>query len=201
MTGESQLNVYIVGARLPPRLRQRLQAQLRTALRSLPEWPFDLLRRRLQALGASNFPLVVEPRGATHFPLVVEPRGADDSSERALSLGDIEGRPAAYLLPRLRGDSIDWRQDLRYLLAKAIAFLAAPPAGQDPRFWRDWAAAVEADGLRDKAARAGEAWQSAGDLDLLLEMFAALALTPDHERWSALPAVRAFFEAWRQEAA
>lgn len=189
MTGESQLNVYIVGARLPPRLRQRLQAQLRTALRSLPEWPFDLLRRRLQALGASN------------FPLVVEPRGADATGERALSLGDIEGRPAAYLLPRLRGEEIDWRQDLRYLLAKAIAFLAAPPAKHDPAFWRDWAAAVEADGLRDKAARAGEAWQSAGDLDLLLEMFAALALNPGHERWSALSAVQSFLERWRQEAA
>jgi len=189
MTGESQLNVYIVGARLPPRLRQRLQAQLRTALRSLPEWPFDLLRRRLQALGASN------------FPLVVELRGDDASDERALSLGDIEGRPAAYLLPRLRGDSIDWRQDLRYLLAKAIAYLAAPPVDQDPAFWRDWAAAVEADDLRTRAAQAGEAWQAAGDLDLLLEMCAALALTPAHERWSALSAVRAFLERWRQEVA
>ncbi len=186
MTGESHLNIYIAGARLPPRLRQRLQAQLRTALQALPEWPFDLLRRRLQELGAAN------------FPLVVEPRDEDVTGDRALSLGDIEGRPAAYLLPRLRGDEIDWRQDLRYLLAKAIAYLAAPPAEQDPRFWRDWAVAVAADGLREKAAQAGEAWRDAGDLDLLLEMFAALALTPDNERWSALVSVRAFLEEWRQ---
>ncbi len=186
MTGESQLNVYIAGADLTPRLRQRLQAQLRTALRSLPEWPFDLLLRRLQELGATN------------FPLVVEPRGEDPPGDRALSLGDIEGRPAAYLLPRLRRDEIDWRQDLRYLLAKAIAFLAAPPADEDPAFWRDWAAAVTADDLRATASAAGEAWRHAGDLDLLLEMFAALALTPDNERWSALPSVRAFLEEWRQ---
>lgn len=186
MTGESHLNVYIAGAELTPRLRQRLQAQLRTALRSLPEWPFDLMRRRLQELGAAN------------FPLVIELRDDDTPGERALSLGDIEGRPAAYLLPRLSGDEIDWRQDLRYLLAKAIAYLAAPPAGHDPAFWRDWSAAVRRDALLEKAASAGEAWRDAGDLDLLLEMSASLALTPDHARWSSLPSVRAFLDRWRQ---
>ncbi len=183
MLGESQLNVYIVGASLTPRQRQRLQAQLQTAMRSLPAWALDLLGRRLQELGA------------THFPLIVEPQTAADSSPRPLGLGHIDGRPAVRLMPRLRADAVDWRQDQRYLVAKAVAYLAAPPPS-DGDFWARWAAAVDRDGLREKALEVSERWTEASDLGLLMEMFAACALNPQHSRWSQLPSVRAFLEEW-----
>ncbi len=185
MIGDSQLNIYIVGARLTPRQRQRLQAQLQTALRSLPDWCFALLRRRLAELGAS------------HFTLAVEPRQPEDPDPKALSLGHIEGRPAAYLFPRLDGDSIDWRQDQRYLVARAVAYLATPPPEHDPSFWQRWADAVQRDDLRGKAAASSESWRDASDADLLYEMLAAYALSPGHRRWKELPAVQAFLEAWR----
>lgn len=187
MLGHSQLNVYIVGASLTPRQRQRIQAQLQTALRRLPEWALALLRRRLQELGTASFPLIVEPQAGA------------ESGPQALSLGDIEGRPAARLLPRLRADAVDWRQDLRYLLGKAVAYLAAPPASESD-FWAHWALAIDSDALRKKANTAGQHWASATNLDLLIEMFAAYALNPRHDRWSDLPSVKAFLEGWRQAA-
>ena len=185
MIGDSQLNIYIVGAKLTPRQRQRLQAQIQTALRSLPDWCFAFLRQRLQEMGAS------------HFPLAVEPQAADHANPRALSLGHIEGRPAAYLFPRLDGDSIDWRQDLRYLVAKAVAYLATPPPEHDPSFWQRWADAVQEDDLRGKAAALSEGRMETSDADLLYEMLAALALSPDHRRWSELPAARGFLQEWQ----
>ncbi|MBI2913450.1 MAG: hypothetical protein HYY03_05970 [Chloroflexi bacterium] len=185
-TGE--LNVYIIGDSLSPRERERVQAQVQTALRSLPEWAFGLLGRRLQQLGAANLPLIIEP----------QVRG--ETSPQALGLGQIDGRPAARLLPRLRGDDIDWRQDQRYLVAKAVAYLAAPAPSSDADYWARWSAAIASDGLRDKARATGEHWAEASDLDLLIEMFAAYALNPHHDRWAGLPAVRAFLDEWRQTA-
>jgi len=183
MLQDSQLNVYIVGDNLSPRQRVQLQAQLDSALRALPQWCLDLVRAALERRGARNFPLVVEP----------QPPGGD---ALPLSLGHIEGRPAAYLRPRLEGDRIEWLQDRRYLVAKAAAYVCAPPPDDAPDFWRRWAEAIAADALRDKAVAAHEAWAAASDADLLIEMFAAYALNAAHPRWSDLPAVRGFLEEW-----
>ena len=187
MPAEPHLNIYVVGAGLTPRQRQRIQAQLQTALRSLPAWAFGLLRRRLQELGG------------TSLPLIVEPRADDEGGTQALGLGHIDGRPAARLMPRLREDGIDWRQDQRYLIAKALAYVAAPPAS-DGDSWARWSRAVEADRLREKAKGVDAHWAEASDLSLLMEMFAAYALNPEDHRWSELPAVRAFLDGWRQDA-
>ncbi len=185
MLDESRLNVYIVGDSLSPRQRQRIQAQLQTALRSLPEWAFALLRQGLQEMGAANLPLIVEPQTVS------------DGGPPALSFGHLDGRPAVRLMPRLQGDALDWRQDRRYLVAKAVAHLAAPTPS-DADFWARWSVAIASDALREKARQTGEHWAAASDLDLLIEMFAAYALNPDHGRWSDLPSVRAFLAGWRQ---
>jgi hypothetical protein len=184
MLSDSQLNVYIVGDNLSPRQRVQLQAQLDSALRALPQWCLDLVRAALERTGARNFPLVIEP----------QPPGGD---ALPLSLGHIEGRPSAYLRPRLEGDRIEWPQDRRFLVAKAAAYVCAPPRDEASDFWRRWAEAIAADALRDKAAAAHEAWAGASDPDLLIEMFAAYALSPDHERWAGLPSVRGFLDGWR----
>ena len=190
MLSDSQLNVYIVGDNLSPRQRVQLQAQLDSALRALPQWCLDLVRAALERSGARNFPLVIEP----------QPPGGDavPTGRQALplSLGHIEGRPAAYLRPRLEGDRIDWLQDRRYLVAKAAAYVCLPSPDDAPDFWRRWAEAIAADALRDKAVAAHEAWAAASDRDLLIEMFAAYALTPEHARWADLPAVRRFLDGW-----
>jgi hypothetical protein len=183
MLGESQLNVYVVGENLSPRQRERLQAQVESALRALPQWCFDLLRAALERAGVRNFPLVIEPQ-------------PPDGDALPLSLGDVDGRPAAILRPRLDGDAIDWLQDRRYIVAKAVAHMAAPPRDGDAPFWERWADAVEADGLRDKASAAAEAWAGASDADLLIEMFAAYALNPSHAHWTELPAVRGTLDGW-----
>lgn len=186
MPGQSQLNVYIVGDSLTPRQRQRLQAQVQTALRSLPDWAFALLRRRLQELGLPNLPLIVEPGFSA------------EAGDQLMGLGEIEGRPAVRLMPRLRDEGVDWRQDQRYLVAKAVAYLAAPPASGG--FWTGWARAVHSDRLREKAREASERWTEASDLGLLMEMVAAYALNPQHQRWSDLPLVKAFLEEWTRTA-
>ncbi len=183
MQSNSQLNVYIVGDNLSPRQRVQLQAQLDSALRALPQWCLDLVRAALERSGARNFPLVIEP----------QPPGGD---ALPLSLGHIEGRPAAYLRPRLEGDRIEWLQDRRHLVAKAAAYVCAPPHDDAPDFWRRWAEAIAADALRDKAVAAHEAWAGASDRDLLIEMFAAYALNSAHARWSELPSVRGFLDGW-----
>ncbi len=183
MLGRSELNVYIIGDRLAARQRERIQAQVQTALRSLPEWVWGLLRGRLLQLGAAN------------LPLIIEPQAPDEASPQALGLGRVDDRPAARLLPRLRGDDIDWRQDLPYLVTKALAYLASPPPS-DSDFWARWSQAVAIDGLGEKARATGEHWAGASDLDLLIEMFVAYALNPEHGRWSQVPSVRAFLEAW-----
>ncbi len=183
MLSDSHLNVYVIGADLSPRQRVQLQGQLDSALRSLPLWCLDLIRDSLAATGAKNFPIVVEPQPASGDAL-------------PLSLGNIEGRPAAYLRPTLDGDRIDWLQDRRYLVAKAAAYIVAPARDCDAAFWHRWAQAIEADALRDKATAAAEAWAGAKDADLLIEMFAAYALSPSHPRWAELPAVRGFLEGW-----
>jgi hypothetical protein len=183
MLNESQLNVYVVGENLSPRQRERLQAQVESALRALPQWCIDVLRAALERSGVRNFSLVIEPQ-------------PPDGDALPLSLGHIEGRPAAILRPRLDGDAIDWLQDRRYLVAKAVAHMAAPPPDTDAAFWERWAEAVVADGLRDKASAAAEAWADASDADLLIEMFAAHARNPSHARWAELPAVRGFLDGW-----
>ncbi len=183
MLSDSQLNVYIVGDNLSPRQRVQLQAQLDSALRALPQWCLDLVRAALERSGARNFPLVIEP----------QPPGGD---ALPLSLGHIEGRPAAYLRPRLEGDRIEWSQDRRYLVAKAAAYVCLPSPDDAPDFWRRWAEAIAADALRDKATAAHEAWADASDRDLLIEMFAAYALNSTHTRWAELPSVLGFFEGW-----
>jgi hypothetical protein len=184
MLGESRLNVYILGDSLSPRQRERMQAQVQTALQSVPQWALDLLDRRIEEVGVRNLPLIVEP-----VP--------DDSREtRSLSFGDLEGRPAAKLLPRLSNDNVAWGQDRRYLVLKAVAYLASP-AAEDRAFWERWAKAIASDGLRSAASGANEHWGEATDLDLLIEMFAALALNGAHANWSGMPAVRAFLEGWR----
>lgn len=183
MLGDSQLNVYVLDTHLSPRHRERIQAQVQTALRSLPGWTYALLKQRIDEIGASSLPLIVEAR----------PPG--DSGTRFLSLGEIEGRPAARLTPRLTETGVDWGHDLPTLLAKAAAHLAAPP-GSDDGFWQRWRQSVEADALREGASSAAEEWRGASDRDLFIEMFAAYALKPDHARWRRLPAVHAFFERW-----
>jgi len=184
MLGESRLNVYILGDDLSPRQRERIQAQVQTALRAVPQWAFGLLTRRLEELGVRNLPLVVEPV-------------REHSSEtRALSFGHIEERPAVRLMPRVTGDAIEWGQDQRYLVLKAVAYMASPPPTESS-FWASWEAAVKADDLREQANASGERWRNATDLDLLIEMFAAYALNAEHTRWAEMPAVRTFFEGWR----
>ena len=186
MLGEPRLNVYVLDSDISPRLRERLRAQVQTAVRTLPRWTFGLLTIRMQELGVTGLTLVVEPT-----PPVED--------VRPLSLGDIEGRPAARLRPRLSGESIDWPQDPRYLAAKAVAFLAAPAA--DSPFWQRWADALEADHLREEAANSSPSWRDETDAGLLVEMFAAYALRDGHQRWSDLPAVHAFLHEWRDESA
>jgi len=56
---------------------------------------------------------------------------------------------------------------------------------------------VEADRLRDKAAEPIGEPHNDTDLGLLIEMFAAYALNPDHQSWHGLPYVRSFLEDWR----
>ncbi len=185
MLSDSHLNVYVIGADLSPRQRVQLQAQLDSALRSLPLWCLDLIRDRLAATGARNFPIVVEPQPASGDAL-------------PLSLGHIEGRPAAYLRPRLHGDHIDWGQDRRYLVAKAAAYIVAPSRDEDAGFYDRWADAIAADSLREVVTAAAEASAGAKDRDLLIEMFAAYVLNPSHPRWAELPAVRGFLEGWKK---
>lgn len=185
MPGESQLNVLIVGADLPPRQRERIQAQVQTALRSLPLWAFDLLRIRMAELGVRD------------LPLIIEPRARDNGRSQVLSCGRLQGRPAVRLMPRLQGEAVDWGQDRRYLLAKAVAFMAAPPQETQGEFWSRWRQAVALDRLPEKAREAGEHWEDVRDLGLLLEMFAAFAIDPAHGRWAEFPGVRAFLESWR----
>lgn len=185
MLGESQLNVYILGADLTPRQRERIQAQVQAALRLLPPWAFQLVTRRIADLGVRNLPLVIEPQ-------------ADDSaSPKVLSLGHIGERPAVRLMPRLRESSLDWGQNQRYLVAKAVAYLAAPEP-KDSIFWSRWSEAVQADQLRSKARSIEEQWEETTDLGLLVEMFAAYALNPGHGRWSDFPRVKQFLDEWRQ---
>ncbi len=182
MLTESQLNIYILGTDLPPRQRERIQAQLQTAIRSIPSWAFKLLQRRIDELGARNLPLVIEPRTS--------------AEGRVMSLGRINGRPAARLMPRLSANSVDWGQDQRYLVAKSIAYMASP-AQADSEFWAGWSRALESDGLRARAQEIAGEWAGESELGLLVEMFAAYALNSEHRRWSDLPAVRAFLDAWR----
>ena len=184
MLAESRLNIYILGSDLPPRQRERTQTQVSTALRSLPSWVFDLARHRIDALGVSNLPLIIEPQSAPAGRLKV------------LSLGRIESRPSVKLTPRLGRDGIEWGQDLRRLLAKAVAYISAP-GDDDGDFWQRWAQVVQADKLRDEA---GDAFRAETDLGLLIEMFAACALNPAHSRWRKMPAVRAFLDDWRRTA-
>lgn len=185
MLGESRLNVYVLDADITPRLRERIQAQVETAIRGLPSWTFGLLTDRMNERGVSAMTLVVEPAGATPV--------------RPLSLGEIEGRPAACLRPNVSDNAIDWGQDARYLVAKAIGYLACPPP--DGLFWSNWTAAVEADGLRARAAASSAAWEDETDMGLLIEMFAAFALRDGDDRWSELPAIHNFLRDWRADIA
>lgn len=184
MPAESRLNIYILGSELPPRLRERIQAQVSTGLRSLPSWAFDLLRQRIDALGVSSLPLIIEPQSAA------------SGNAKVLSLGRIELRPAVKLSPRLDENSIDWGQDLRRLLAKAAGYICAP-TDDDRDFWEPWAAAVQSDKLRDRVEATAESFAGETDLGLLIEMFAACALSPAHSSWKKMPAVRAFLDDWR----
>jgi hypothetical protein len=184
MLGESRLNVYILGDSLSPRQRERIQAQVQTALQSVPEWALNLLDRKIEDIGVRNLPLIIEP-----VP--------DDSAEaRSLTFGDLDGRPSAKLIPRLSADAIVWSQDRRYLVLKAVAYLASPPAAEH-EFWARWSKAVESDGLRSTASGVNAHWGEATDRDLLIEMFAAYALSEAHSNWSVMPAVRGFFDGWR----
>jgi len=186
MQGESRLNVYVLGPKLSPRQRERFQAQVQTALRSLPGSVFDLLRQRIDALGVMNLPLLIEPQPAPN-------------AHRVLSLGRIESRPAVKLMPRLVADEIDWGQDLPHLLAKAIAYVIAPD--QDSQdFWRCWRDVLHNDRLREKVRAIAGEYEDETDLGLLIEMFAAYALRPAHRHWAELPEVQAFFEDWRANA-
>ncbi len=186
MLGEPRLNVYVLDSDVSPHLRERLRAQVQTALRALPRWTFALLTSRMQELGVTVLTLVVEPAPTAE-------------NVRPLSLGDIDGRRAARLRPRILGKSIDWPQEPSCLTAKAVAFMSAP--GGDSPFWRQWADAVEADHLREKAALTSPSWHDETDTGLLLEMFAAYALRDGHQRWSDLPAVHAFLQEWRDQSA
>ena len=184
MLGEPQLNVCILDADISPRLRERLHSQIQTTIRSLPRWPFALLTGRMSELGVATLPLIVEPVGSV-------------GPARPLGLGEIEGRPAARLRPRVSASAIEWDQDPRYLVAKAIGYMAAPPPA-DP-FCLRWAHAVRSDGLREKASESSPGWKAETDVGLLLEMFAAYALRDGHPRWSELQAVHAFLQEWRRE--
>lgn len=186
MLGESRLNVYVLNADISPRLRERIQAQIQTAIRSLPSWAFDLLTDRMNQLDVTSLTLIVEPIASA------EPA-------RPLNLGDIEGRPAARLRPRVSAKTIKWGQDPRYLVAKAVGYLASPPSGA--HFWVRWAGAVESDRLRTMAAQSSAAWQDETDVGLFVEMFAAYALRNGDDRWSRLPAVYDFLRGWRGELA
>jgi hypothetical protein len=186
MLGESRLNVYVLGSNLSPRQRERIQAQVQTGLRSLPGWAFDLLRQRIDALGAMNLPLLIEPQPAVNL-------------HRVLSLGHIDSRPAVKLMPHLVADQIDWGQDLRHLLAKAIAYIVTPDE-DEADFWRRWQEALHNDRLREKASEIAGEYEDETDLGLLIEMFAAHALRPAHRRWAELPQVQAFLEDWRATA-
>jgi hypothetical protein len=182
MLNDSRLNVYIQAAESSSRLRQRIQAQVETALRSVPRWAFDLMARRMDESGFRNAALIVEP---VHS-------GAD---ARCISFGTIDGRPAVRLLPRLANDGIEWGQDRRLLLAKAIAYLSSPPA--DAQFWDDWQQAIHSDALRTKARELHDAWAEATDLELFLELLAAYLVNPEHSRWTTLPATISCLNAWR----
>ena len=186
MLGESRLNVYVLDTEVSPRLRERLQAQVQTAIRSLPSWTFSVLTNRMNEIGVSGLPLVIEPVLST-------------GSALPLSLGEIEGRPAARLRPTITGTVIEWGQDTRYLLAKAIGYLCAPSA--DSPFWAGWSTAIESDSLRRCAARSSAAWGSETDLGLFVEMFAARALRSRHGRWADFPAVDAMLRELRGKAA
>ena len=186
MLGESRLNVYVLDTEITPRIRERLQAQVQTAIRSLPRWTFSLLANRMSEIGVSALPLVIEP---------VRSKGM----ARPLSLGEIDGRPAARLRPAVAGEVIEWVQEPRYLVAKAVGYLAAPAA--ESSFWAGWAAAIEQDSLRGRAGESAAAWQNETDLGLFVEMFAALALKNGHAHWAELPAVHAMLRELRDEPA
>lgn len=182
MAQDAQLNIYVLAADLSPRQRERVRAQLQTALRRLPRWLYAALDRRIRQLGAAALPFIVQPRPA--------------AESRVLGLGRIDGRPAVRLMPRLlEGGEVDWGQDRHHLLAKGIGYMLAPDEG-DTQFWLRWREAVSTDGLRRMARSAGEAWEDASDLSLLIEMFAAYVLSPRHVRWKQLPAARSFLDGW-----
>ncbi len=182
MLNKSRLNVYIEGSSLSPRQRERLQAQVQSALSALPNWAFDLLSRRIDALGIRNLPLIVSPEQA--------------DQPQAVTFGQIDGRPAVRLKPRLRGDAIEWPQDRRYLVAKAVAYMAAPDRA-DTGFWTRWSKAIAEDDLAATAAGVDGRWSDGTHVDLLIEMFAAYALSGTHSRWESLSHVRKFFDEWR----
>lgn len=186
MLGEPRLNVYVLDSEISPRLRERIQAQVQTAIRSLPSWTFSLLTERMTGLGVTGLTLLVDPTKPAEPAL-------------PLSLGDIEGRPAALLRPRVSGNRIEWGQETRYLIAKAVGYLTAPPS--DAPFWVRWAEAVESDGLRATAAQSSAGWQDETDLGLLIEMFAAYAVRNGDNRWTQLPAIHSFLREWRGELA
>jgi hypothetical protein len=186
MRDESRLNVYVLGSKLSPRQRERIQAQVQTALRSLPPWVFDLIRRRIDALGVMNLPLMIEPQPPA-------------KPHQAISLGQIESRPAVKLMPRLVADDIDWGQDLRHLLSKAMAYIVAPDETAVD-FWQGWRVAVRDDRLRAKARAVAGGYEDETDLGLLIEMLAAYALKPAHRSWTGLPEVHEFLERWRATA-
>jgi hypothetical protein len=127
--------------------------------------------------------------------VVLQPEAQADA--KLLSVGYWGDKPAAYLLPVARGQDIDWRQERRYLLAKALAYLCAPRPEEDEAFWQRWRQAVEEDRLLHLAQDADQRWAAAKPLDLLMEMFAAYALSPEHRRWEELPAVRRFLDGWK----
>jgi len=186
MLGESQLNVYVLSDRLTPRQRQRIQAQVQTALRSIPSWVFELLRARIDALGVQNLPFIVEPQV--------------EASPHVLSLGMIESRPAVRLLPEMLTNEVEWGQDIRYLVAKAVAYMAAPPPA-DNQFWRRWSHAARRDELRQEAAAIDHAWRDESERGLLVEVAAAYIQHPDAHRWSTMPRVKSFLDDWRGTAA
>jgi hypothetical protein len=171
MQGDSRLNVSILDADISPRLRERLQAQVQTAIRSLPRWPFALLRDRMSELSVTGLQLIVEPVHST------EP-------SHPLGLGEIEGRPAARLRPRVTAGKIEWGQDLRYLVAKALGYLLLH---SQERLSGSAGPAIQRDGLRAKASRSSAAWEDETDMGLFLEMFAAYALRDGHAHWSTCP--------------
>jgi hypothetical protein len=84
------------------------------------------------------------------------------------------------------------------LLAKAIAYIAAPDAADD--FWQRWSEAANHDRLREQAAMLAPEYGTETDLGMFIEMFAAYALSPKHNRWDQLTHVRAFFDGWRRDA-